>query len=85
MGNVCNAIFSHFPTHFKARNFDRHGTNNLQFRILSSMEGVKLIIPLRLEEVKVAVWDYDSYKSHEPYEIILVLLKSFGMILRMTL
>jgi len=55
VGNVRSAIFSHFAASFEARNVKGPGADNLQFRTLSSMEGVKLIKLFRLEEVKATI------------------------------
>jgi len=60
---IRQAVVSHFASHFKAHNVERSGVNNLQFRRLSFSEGGSLIKPFSVEEVKMAVWDCDSYKS----------------------
>ena len=38
----------------------------MQFRPLSVAEGVNLIKPFSMDEVKEDVWDYDSFKSSGP-------------------
>jgi len=74
---VRSAIFSHFAASFEARNVKGPGADNLQFRTLSSMEGVKLIKLFRLEEVKATIWDCDSHKSPKSDGINFGFLKDF--------
>jgi len=44
-------------------------TWKLSFRSLSHREGAGLVKPFGLEEIKVAVWDCDSYKCPRPDNI----------------
>jgi len=50
---------------------------NLQFQTLSVEEGVGLIKPFSLDEIKEVVWDRDSYKSPGPDGINFVFIKEF--------
>jgi len=54
----------------------------LHFRSLSVCEGVDLIKPFTLEEVKTAVWDCDSFKSPGPDGISFGFLKDFWDMLK---
>jgi hypothetical protein len=63
--------FSHFESHFKANNVERPVVDNLQFRRLDPLQCGSLTKLFSVEEVKVAVWDCDSYKSSGPDELIL--------------
>jgi len=49
----------------------------LQFQTLSVEEGVGLIKPFSLDEIKEVVWDRDSYKSPGPDGINFVFIKEF--------
>jgi len=60
--NVRTAVFNHFSDHFKAPRIGRPQAMDLSFRQLSYREGADLIRPFNVDEVKVAVWDCDSYK-----------------------
>ena len=73
--NVRNAVFSHFSTHYKSVNVERPSMGNVQFRTLSYREGASLIRPFSVEELKAAVWDYDSYKCLGPDGISLGFIK----------
>lgn len=53
--------------------------DDLHFRALSYRERYELINTFCIEEVKVVVWDCDSYKSHGQMVLILVLSMNFGM------
>jgi hypothetical protein len=79
---VRQAVFSHFSSHFRARNTATPSVDNLQFRTLSFMEGGCLVKPFSVEEVKTAVWDCDSYKSPRPDCINFGFLKEFWLELR---
>ncbi|GAU27954.1 hypothetical protein TSUD_146720 [Trifolium subterraneum] len=50
---IRQAVLAHFASHFKARNVDRLGVENLHFRWLTMMERGSLIKPFSLEEVKL--------------------------------
>ncbi|GAU26985.1 hypothetical protein TSUD_290350 [Trifolium subterraneum] len=47
---IRQAVLEHFASHFKARNVDRPGVENLHFRGLTMMEGGSLTKPFSLEE-----------------------------------
>jgi hypothetical protein len=74
---VRQAVFSHFANHFKARNVERPGVENLSFRSLSVVEGSSLIRPFSESEVKDAVWDCDSFKSPGPDGVNFGFIKDF--------
>jgi hypothetical protein len=60
---VLSVVFSQFVAHFKAINVDRAIVDEFQFCTLSYLDGANLIKAFSVEEVKVAVWDYNSFKS----------------------
>jgi len=60
ISHVRGAVFSHSSTHFKVVNEDRPGVDNLSFRTLSHGDGMELIKPFCVEEVKATIWDCDS-------------------------
>lgn len=68
---IRSAVFAHFSSHFKSLRIDRPSVEGLHFQKLSFRKGGQLTKPFSLEEVKQAVWDYDSYKSPGPDGIIL--------------
>ncbi|GAU33774.1 hypothetical protein TSUD_393360 [Trifolium subterraneum] len=74
---IRQAVFSHFASHFKASTMDRPGVENLLFRQLTPSEGGSLVKPFSLEEVKIAVWDCDSYKSPGPDGVNFGFIKDF--------
>jgi hypothetical protein len=74
---IRQAVFSHFASHFKALNVERPNVDNLPFKRLSVSEGGSLIKPFSLDEVKVAVWDCDSYKSPGPDGVNFGFIKEF--------
>jgi len=71
MQPIRQVVFSHFSSHFRACNRDRSMVDDLQFQTLSITEGGSLVKPFSVEEVKAAVWDCESYKSHGPVELTL--------------
>lgn len=75
--NVRAAVFSHFSNHFEANRAIRPSIEGLCFRSLNVREGLDLIKPFSMEEVKSAVWDCDSYKSPGPDGISFGFLKQF--------
>ncbi|PNX81188.1 cysteine-rich receptor-like protein kinase [Trifolium pratense] len=79
---IHEAVFSHFASHFKKPNVERPGVDNLQFKRLSHMENSSLTKPFTETEVKLAVWDYDSYKSPGPDGINFGFIKDFWAELR---
>ncbi|KAK2440720.1 hypothetical protein QL285_012099 [Trifolium repens] len=74
---VRQAVFSHFATHFKAKDVMRPGVENLRFRRLSGAEGSGLIRSFSESEVKAAVWDCDSFKSPGPDGVNFGFIKDF--------
>jgi len=60
--NVCSVVFSHFSSLFKSRRVERPSLEALQFQLLSYGEGISLVKPFSVEEVKAAVWDCDNFK-----------------------
>jgi len=74
---IRNAVFSHFQEHFAAQNILRPGAENLLFKQLSYAEGRSLILPFTEAEVKVAVWDCDSFKSPGPDGVNIGFIKDF--------
>jgi hypothetical protein len=79
---IRQAVFSHFASHFKALDVERPGVGNLQFRQLSQVESGSLTTPFAEVEVKVVVWDCDSYKSPGPDGINFGFIKDFWEELR---
>ncbi|CAJ2632329.1 unnamed protein product [Trifolium pratense] len=79
---IRQAVFSHFESHFQAPNVDRPGVDDLQFKRLNPMEIGGLTKPFSENEVKLAVWDCDSYKSPGPDGINFGFIKDFWAELR---
>lgn len=79
---VREAVFNHFMNHFTAQDAIRPRVDNLHFRRLSVLEGTHLTCPFNEEEVKAAVWDCNSFKSHGPDGIHLGFIKDFWPILK---
>jgi hypothetical protein len=75
--SIRQAVFSHFTTHFKARNVVRPGVDNLNFNRLTALEGRSLITPFSEAEVRAAVWDCDSFKSPGPDGVNFGFFKDF--------
>ena len=75
--NVRNAVFNHFSNHFRNLNVVRPGVDNLPFRKLSFVEAGNLTKPFSVEEVKLAVWDCDSFKSLGPDGVNFGFIKQF--------
>ena len=63
---IREAVFNHFANHFKVTDVERPSIANLNFRTLFVAEGVGLIKPFSLDEVKATVWDWDNFKSPGP-------------------
>lgn len=59
---VRESVLSHFAAHFHSSHDNRPTMDDIQFRSVSCRQGACLIKPFSLDEVKVAVWDCDSYK-----------------------
>ncbi|XP_024642310.1 uncharacterized protein [Medicago truncatula] len=60
---IRNVVYAHFAEYFQSTNVERPSVANLNFRSLSVSEGVSLIKPFSVQEIKEAVWDCDSHKS----------------------
>jgi len=63
---VRQAMVRHFKNHFISHRVARPNVGNLQFKKLSRADMSNLTKPFLVEEIKVAVWDYDSFKSPGP-------------------
>lgn len=74
---IREAVFQHFENHFRSVVVERSSLSNLQFQSLSVEEGVGLIKPFSIDEVKAAVWDCDSFKSPGPDGINFGFIKEF--------
>jgi hypothetical protein len=74
---IRQAVFSHFATHFKARNIARPGVENLRFNRLSAVERSSLTKLFTEAEVRAAVWDCDSVKSPGPDGVNFGFFKDF--------
>jgi len=61
---------------------DRPSLDNLDFRSLTHGEGVVLIRPFSVEEVKAAVWDCNGFKCPGPDCITFGFIKNFWDILK---
>jgi len=59
---LCQAVFSHFSSHFKSSLADRPELDGLNFRTLSVREGAGLVKPFTMVEVKAVVWEIDNCK-----------------------
>lgn len=79
---IREAVFNYFSNHFQARNVERPGVENLDFRKLSFAEAGILTKPFCLEEVKQAVWECDSYKSPGPDGVSFGFVKEFWSLLK---
>jgi hypothetical protein len=80
--NVRAAVFNHFSNHFQACQVNRPTMDMVPFRTLTSRQGAVLIKPFSMDEVKVAVWDCDSYKCPGPDGISFGFIKDFWDILK---
>ncbi|XP_045797575.1 uncharacterized protein LOC123891718 [Trifolium pratense] len=69
-------------SHFQAPNVDRPGVDDLQFKRLDPLEIGGLTKPFSETEVKLAVWDCDSFKSPGPDGINFGFIKDFWAELR---
>ena len=80
--NVRNAVYTHFSTHFQLHVVQRPSMKALNFCSLSVREGVTLVKPFSLEEVKVAVWDCENFKCPGPDGINFGFIKDFWDMLK---
>jgi hypothetical protein len=74
--NIRTAIFNHFASHYRA-SVVRPGVQGLNFRKLSYAQASNLVCPFSLEEIKKAVWEYESFKSPGPDGINFGFIKDF--------
>jgi len=79
---IRSTIFSHFSNHFKKQYISRPGVRNMNFKTLSFVEGGSLVKPFSVEEVKVAMWDCDCFKSPRPDGVNFGFIKEFWLILK---
>jgi hypothetical protein len=79
---IRQAVYTHFANHFKTRNMARPGVENLVFNRLSVAERNSLTKPFSEAEVKVAIWDCDSFKSPGPDGINFGFFKDFWLELK---
>ena len=80
--NVRNAVFTHFRAQFQTTLIHRPSMEGLNFLILPDHEGVSLVRPFTMEEVKAAVWDVDSFKCPGPDGITFGFIKDFWDMLK---
>jgi len=77
VGSVHAAVFNHFSNHFKAPVVVHPRLADLNFRTLSYREGAALTKPFSMEELKMAVWDCDSFKCPGPDGVNFGFIKDF--------
>ena len=82
VNNIRETVFNHFSQHFQYVGAVRPGIDGLNFRKLSFIEAGMLTKPFCLEEVKLAVWDCDSYKSPGPDSVSFGFVKEFWSLLK---
>jgi len=76
---LCSLFFS---SHFQPHRVTRSSMDVMHFRSLSCREGISLIKPFSMDEVKVAVWDCDNFKCPGPDGITFGFIKVFWDILK---
>jgi len=74
---VREAVFNYFAKHFKKIQGERPSVEGLEFRRIDVMDGAFLVRLFLIDEVKVTVWDCDSYKSPGPDGINFGFIKKF--------
>ena len=79
---IRSVIYTHFKEHFAASSIIRPGVENLVFKNLSYAEGSGLIKPFSEGEVKVVVWDCNSFKSPGLNGVNLGFIKDFWELLK---
>lgn len=85
VSEVRHTVYQHFRDHFKRTSNQRPDIGGLVFKTLSAVEGVDLIKPFLLEEIKAAIWECDSFKCPEPDGINLGFFKDFWDLLKIDL
>jgi hypothetical protein len=58
---VREAVFDYFSTHFMAPEVVRPNVEGLMFRYIEYGDGVNLVCPFTIDEVKAPVWDCVGY------------------------
>lgn len=67
----------HFQNQLLTSAVTRPGTDDFTFKSISGKEGLDLIKPFYLEEIKQVDWYSDNFKSPKPDEINLGFIKEF--------
>ena len=80
--NVRRAVCSHFSSHFQSHLVECPSMKALQFQSLSYRDGVGLVKPFSMEEVKAVVWDCDNLKCPGLDGISFGFIKDFWDILK---
>jgi len=75
--NVREAVFNHFSNHFQSDVVERPSPMHLNFCMLSYRDGAAFVKPFSMEELKVAVWDCDSFKCSGPDGVNFGFIKDF--------
>jgi len=77
--NVREAVFNHFSNHFQSDVVERPSPSpmHLNFCMLSYRDGAAFVKPFSMEELKVAVWDCDSFKCSGPDGVNFGFIKDF--------
>jgi len=79
---VRHATFNHFSSHFQQNFAQRPSMDGLHFHTLDHTQGVSLIRPFSLKEVKAAVWDCENYKCPGPDGITFGFITDFWDMLK---
>jgi len=82
VSNVRQAVYTHFLNHFLAPSVERPSASDLNFRTLTYREGAAIIKLFTMEELKIAVWDCDSYKCPRPDGVNFGFIKEFWLDMR---
>jgi len=70
-------VFNHFASHYSASDVVRPGVQGLNFRKLLYAQASNLVRPFSLEEVKMVLWECESFKSLGPDGINFGFIKDF--------
>ena len=79
--NVRSAVFDHFSSHIKSQRVERPSMEALQFQSLSYREGISLVKPFYVQEVKAAMWNCDNFKCSGHDGVTIGCIKEFWNIL----
>lgn len=74
---VREVVFNYFSDQFKSIESVRPSMDGMVFRQLDYGDGVPLVRPFSIDEVKAAVWDCDNFKSPGPDGINFGFIKEF--------